>query len=200
MQTLTPRKMPIWPSPPDAIRRKVLTERASRVRLRPLEADDITEDYVAWFRDVQVTHYLDSTGFSKADALEYLETGRATRSHFMHAIVDKASGLHIGNIKLGPINWRHGLSDLVTVIGRREFWGQGYATDAIRAGNRMAFQEYGFRKLSGGIAEGNEGSLKAYMRAGWVVEGRLKGHHLIGGVPRDRIMVSCFNPAFFPQA
>jgi RimJ/RimL family protein N-acetyltransferase len=66
-------------------------------------------------------------------------------------------------------------------------------------GGEVAFREYGFRKLSGGIADGNVGSLKAYTRAGWVVEGRLKGHHLINGEPRDRILVSCFNPAFFPK-
>lgn len=171
----------------------------SRVRLRPLEDADITSGYISWFTDSIVTEYLDSSGFTRADAIAYMHEGHDTGTYYMYAVVDEATGLHIGNVKIGPISRAHGTSDLVTVIGRRDFWGKGYATDAIRAGNSIAFQKYGIRKLSGGIAEGNEGSVKAYTRAGWVIEGRLKGHHLINGVPKDRIIVSCFNPACFPD-
>lgn len=170
-----------------------------RVLLRPMTEDDVTEEYISWFQDTVVTEYLDSRGITVADAREYLRSGRESRSYFMYAVIDKDSGLHIGNVKLGPISWMHGTSDLVTVIGRREFWGKGLATEAISLGNRIAFEEYGIRKLSGGIADGNIGSVKAYTKAGWVVEARLAGHHLIDGEPRDRIVVSCFNPAFFPD-
>ncbi|HEV2599683.1 GNAT family N-acetyltransferase [Sphingopyxis sp.] len=173
---------------------------SNRVSLRLMTEDDITEEYVSWFRDATVTEYLDSRGFSVQDARDYLRQGFETRAYFMYAVIDNESGLHIGNVKLGPISWMHGTADLVTVIGRREFWGKGLATEAIKAGNQIAFKEYGIRKLSGGIADGNEGSVKAYTRGGWVIEGRLKGHHMIDGTPRDRIVVSCFNPDFFPDA
>lgn len=172
----------------------------NRVSLRLMTEDDITEEYVSWFRDAIVTEYLDSQGFSVEDAREYLRQGAETRAYFMYAVIDEESGQHIGNVKLGPISWMHGTSDLVTVIGRREFWGKGLATEAIRAGNQIAFKDYAIRKLSGGIADGNEGSVKAYTRAGWVIEARLKGHHMIDGTARDRIVVSCFNPDFFPEA
>ncbi|MCB2076179.1 MAG: GNAT family N-acetyltransferase [Novosphingobium sp.] len=171
----------------------------NRVSLRPLTEEDITDEYVSWFGDAIVTEYLDSRNLTVDDCREYLRNGRETRTHFMYAVIDNESGLHIGNVKIGPINWAHGTSDLVTVIGRREFWGKGLATEAIRAGIEIAFKDYGIRKLSGGIAEGNEGSVKAYTRAGWVIEARMKGHHLIDGEPRDRIVVSCFNPEFFPE-
>lgn len=170
-----------------------------RVYLRPLTEEDINEDYIAWFRDTVVTEYLDSRGITVDDARNYLREGRETGAYFMFAVIDRESGLHIGNVKLGPISKLHGTSDLVTVIGRREFWGKGLATEAISLGNRIAFEEYGIRKLSGGIADGNIGSVKAYTKAGWVIEANLKGHHLIDGEARDRIVVSCFNPAFFPE-
>jgi RimJ/RimL family protein N-acetyltransferase len=98
---------------------------------------------------------------------------------------------------LGPIHRRHLTADLVTVIGDREYWGRGLATEAIRLGIRIAFDEFGLRKLSGGVYEGNVGSLKAYTRAGWVIEGRLVGHALEDGKARDEILISCFNPKFF---
>ncbi len=171
----------------------------NRISLRLLEEADIDDDYVSWFRDSVVTEYLDSTGITRDDAIRYLRDGHATASYYMYAVIDLESRIHIGNVKIGPVNRLHMTSDLVTVIGHREFWGKGYATEAILAGNKIAFETYQIRKLSGGIAEGNEGSVKAYTRAGWVIEARMKGHHLINGEARDRIVVSCFNPAYFPD-
>jgi ribosomal-protein-alanine N-acetyltransferase len=172
-------------------------EATSRVYLRPLEESDINADYAGWFADGTVTHFLDSRGISISDAVDYLRHGLETREYFMQAIIDRETSRHIGNVKLGPINWAHMFSDLVTVIGDRSFWGKGYATDAIREGTLLAFRKYNIRKLSGGIARGNVGSLKAYTRAGWVVEGIMVGHHLIDGKAEDRIVVSAFNPDFF---
>lgn len=169
-----------------------------RIYLKELREDDVTERYLSWFQDLAVTEFLDSKRITRDDAIQYIRNGRESRSHFMYAVIAKDGGGHIGNLKVGPIQWAHLISDLVTVIGQREYWGKGLATEAIKIGNRIAFDVYGIRKLSGGIAEGNAGSLKAYTNAGWVREGTLKGHHLINGEPRDRIVVSCFNPRFFP--
>jgi ribosomal-protein-alanine N-acetyltransferase len=168
-----------------------------RVYLRPLRPDDVTDDYLQWFRDGLVTEFLDAKDISHEEGVQYMLRGRATREYFMYALIARDNDQHFGNVKVGPIQWQHGISDLVTLIGARDRWGKGYATDAIRLGNRLAFEFYGLRKLSGGIIDGNEGSVKAYTRAGWVIEARLKGHHLVDGEARDRIVVSCFNPAFF---
>jgi ribosomal-protein-alanine N-acetyltransferase len=168
-----------------------------RIFLRELQPEDVNAEYLSWFQDATVTKFLDAKGITREEAVEYMLRGRETREFFMYAILVKDTGLHIGNVKVGPIQWPHLISDLVTVIGRKEFWGTGIASEAIKLGNRVAFEFYGMRKLSGGIAEGNVASLKAYKNAGWVVEALLRGHHLIDGQSMDRIVVSCFNPKFF---
>lgn len=170
----------------------------SRVYLRAMTEEDVTDRYIDWFRDSMVIEFLDSSYFEKKDTIEYLRYGFQTKSYFMHAIIDRATGIHIGNLKLGPINWKHRFSDLITVIGDRNYWGKGFATEAIRAGIVLAFETYDLRKLSAGISADNVGSLKAYTRAGFQVEGRLKGQFLIGGTVQDRIEIGCFNPKYFP--
>ena len=67
-------------------------------------------------------------------------------------------------------------------------------------GIALAFDEYDLRKLSAGISSDNIGSLKAYTRAGFEVEGMLKGQFLIGDTVQDRIEIGCFNPKYFPAA
>lgn len=173
-------------------------DEGGRIYLRALQEADVDDAYLSWFQDQSVTEYLEVREITHEEARQYILEGRRSRGYFMYGVFLRDSGLHIGNLKVGPVVWPHLVSDLVTVIGRRECWGKGFATEAIRLGNKIAFEHLGLRKLSGGIVEGNTGSVKAYTSAGWVIEGRLKGQYLVGGEARDRIVVACYNPAFFP--
>jgi len=176
------------------------TDVAGRVYLRRLTPQDVTDSYIEWFRDTSVTEFLDARDLTRAELENYIVDGEKHRTHYMYGIFDCELDIHIGNLKIGPIQWNHRISDLVCVIGRREFWGQGLAKDAIRIGNRVAFEEFDLRKVTGGIASGNIGSIKAYTGADWVIEGTLRGHHLINGESQDRVIVSCFNPRYFSEA
>jgi RimJ/RimL family protein N-acetyltransferase len=56
----------------------------------------------------------------------------------------------------------------------------------------MAFEVYGIRKLSGKINIRNISSVKAYLGAGWFIEGILRDHDLRDGVLSDVYCVSKF--------
>ncbi len=165
--------------------------------LKELRVEDINNSYLGWFKDEQVTEFLDAKNISKEDAVNHLLKGIETKSYYMYAIIAKDSWLHIGNVKIGPINWQHLVADLPVIIGLPSYWGKGLASEAIKIGNHISFNVFGLRKLSGAIASGNVGSIKAYTKGNWIIEGKLKDHLLINGVAQDKVMVSCFNPVFF---
>lgn len=178
---------------------RIFTSRT--VMLRPLTDADVTERYVSWFADETVTNFIQARNISADDAKAYLRHGWASREYFMYALCVRDSGLHIGNVKIGPIVWKHGVADLVTVIGDRDWWGKGLGAEAICLGSQAAFSVWNLRKLHGAILADNLGSVKAYTRGGWIEEGRLKGHYLLpDGSPSDAILVSCFNPVHFPDS
>lgn len=168
-----------------------------RIYLRLLTEADVNETYLEWFRDAAVTEFLDAHNLTHEDVVSYMIDGAASKVHYMYGIFEKETNDHIGNIKIGPIQWNHRVSDLICVIGRREYWGKGLAKEAIRLGNRIAWEVFDMRKVSGGIASENIGSIKAYTGAGWVIEATMKGHHLINNEAQDRVVVSCFNPKYF---
>lgn len=173
--------------------------RANGIFLRLMQESDVTERYLAWFRDNEVTKFLESKHITSEDALEFLRWGQRTQRRFVYAICLEENGLHIGNVKIGDIQRRAMLSDLVTVIGDRDWWGKGIAANAIRLGTEIAFSTYGICKLNGGIESGNIGSLKAYLRAGWVQEAVLHAQYGQADGLHDRLVVSCFNPRFHPE-
>ncbi|HRC59447.1 MAG TPA: GNAT family protein [Candidatus Propionivibrio aalborgensis] len=169
-----------------------------RIYLRKLVPDDVGEAYLGWFRDPIVTEYLDSRNLSREDVVSYMTEGHASGLHAMYGIFVAGTDQHIGNVKVGPIAWKHGTGGLVTFIGERDFWGKGIAREAVRIGTRLAFDIHGLRKLHDGVADGNIGSLKAYQAAGWIVEARMRGQHIVNDNVRDRIVISAFNPRYFP--
>jgi [ribosomal protein S5]-alanine N-acetyltransferase len=157
--------------------------------LRPLTELDITVRYLAWFADPEVTKYLEVRNPTKQESIDYIRRGQETGDYHLYAII--VDGVHIGNLKIGPIQHHHGLSDLVTVIGDKEYWGKGYATQAIKKGMEIAWQ-MGIRKLSAGICSGNKGSIQAYVGAGFHIEAVLKKHYIINGNLQGRVCVSAF--------
>ena len=166
--------------------------------MRELTKEDVNQNYLEGFANEEVTEFLEVDGKSLSieKVIEYIKYGFETKSYFMYAVCLKDNDKHIGNLKIGPIDYKHMLSDLVTVIWDREQWGKGLATDAIKEGNRLAFEKYNIRKLTGGIYENNIGSIKAYTKAGWIIEGRLFNHYIVKGKFEDRVLVSCFNPFY----
>jgi RimJ/RimL family protein N-acetyltransferase len=170
------------------------------IRLRPVTREDIDAEYVCWYRndDGHLDYFTGSGRTFDRDTLVMdfeagLESGR-----WFYYIIETDTGERVGTLKIGPIDTRNKTADLVALVGNRKFLGQGLATKAIALGNQLAFDKYDIRRLQSGIFATNIPAIKAYTRAGWVVEATFKGFYLRDGEPVDRVCVACFNPEYFP--
>lgn len=171
-------------------------DRGDAIFLRPLLPQDINDFYVGWFRDERVTRYLEAKNISTGDALAHLVDGFVRDAWYMYAIVDRARGVHIGNVKIGPIKRRHQTSDIAIFIGDVESWGKGFATLAVSLVTQIAFEQLGLRKLHAGVIEGNDGSVRAFQNAGWHVEAELPHDVVHEGQAKNRILLGVLNPTY----
>jgi RimJ/RimL family protein N-acetyltransferase len=166
--------------------------------LRLLQERDIDKEYVSWFSnsDGHLDFYTGSGRvFNKNTILEDFHQGEESKRWFYYII--ESNGEKIGNIKIGPIDLRNKTSDLVCFIGNRNYLGKGLATKAIALANEIAFNRYDIRRLHGGMYATNIPSIKAYTRAGWLIEATMEGFYLVDDKAVDRICVACFNPKYF---
>lgn len=149
-----------------------------RIELRHLKPEDVSESYLAWMGDPEVTRYLEARfqEHTLESVREYVREVNAAEGSLIFAVVERADGRHIGNIKLGPINRHHETADLGVMIGERSSWGRGYGTEAIRLATTYAFEQLGVRKLVAGCYADNVGSATAFLRAGWQEDGIRRQH------------------------
>lgn len=170
-----------------------------RIYLRRLKETDISDEYVAFFNNAELVKYMYQSPrkVDRNGLRTELQTGEETGQFHLYGIFDKVNNACIGNLRIGYMNHSQKNSDLSIFIGNTSYLGQGLAQEALRLGIKASFEIYDFRKLHSGMFEANMASIKAYLKAGWVIEGRLRGQYWVDGKAMDRIAVACFNPRYF---
>ncbi|MBV9413197.1 MAG: GNAT family N-acetyltransferase [Acidimicrobiia bacterium] len=167
---------------------------AARIVLRPVRSEDVDGPYLTWMNDPEVTRYLESrfTRYTRDDLARYVDDVLQQSGVYFFAIVLKDGDRHIGNIKLGPVSDEHARGDVGIIIGEKDCWGRGYATEAIEALSAWAFADLGLAKITAGAYSVNEGSVRAFRRAGFDVEATVKDHYRSEGRAVDGILMARF--------
>lgn len=163
-----------------------------RIYLRGLCPDDVNERYYCWMNDPEVTRFLESRFYpiTPAELRDFVSAHTSNLHNVFLAIVLKEKGTHIGNIKLGGIDWVHRFANVGLLIGEKEYWGQGYASEAIALVTEYAFRVLNLGRLTAGFYAANVGSIKAFEKAGWQREGVQKLHYFSDGEYVDRISLA----------
>jgi RimJ/RimL family protein N-acetyltransferase len=160
-----------------------------RIYLRGVYLSDANENYRRWMNDDQVTQYLESRFYphSVESIASYISHVNESPDSVLLAIVIKDKNAHIGNIKIGSINWIHRFADVGIMIGEKAYWGQGLATEAIKLVVDYAFNKLNLRRLEAGCYANNPASLRAFQKAGFIEEGRLKQRYFWNAEYVDRV-------------
>jgi len=165
--------------------------RGTRLYLREVRQSDVTERYYRWLQDPEVNRYLETRFvlWSLEKIAEYVSRMDGKQDEVFFAICTLEDDEHIGNIKVGPINRMHQHADVSLLIGEKQYWGKGYATEAIALATRYAFETLNLNKLKAGCYAENEGSARAFEKCGYRREGLLRGHYFINGSETDAVQL-----------
>lgn len=162
--------------------------RLGDVELFLLEPELVSAAYVGWLNDPRVNRFLESRFVTHTleGTREFVRQCRADAGTLFLGIRSHAlDGRHIGNVKLAPIDRRHGLGEIGILIGEPDAWGRGVASSTLAILKTIAQRQLGLRKLTAGVYISNVGSRKAFERVGFIVEGTRRAHFLLDGQPED---------------
>ncbi len=166
---------------------------SERLLLKPISMEHCTETYVGWMNDPDVILYLESGGNYTIELLkEYIDTSMK-KGVFFWGIHLKENEKHIGNIKIDPINYRHGFGEYGILMGDKEEWGKGYAKEASKLCIDFCFDVLKLRKVNLGVIAVNKGAVELYKKLGFVIEGLFKEHGFYDNKLEDLIRMTIFN-------
>lgn len=169
--------------------------RGEIVLLRAISPADVGPRYVSWMNDPEVVKYTESRfePHTTMSLQAYLNGVLADPDSIMWAICAADNREHVGNIKLGPVNWRHGFGDVGIIVGDRACWGRGVATESISLLCSYAFEELNLHKLTASMYAPNIGSRRAFEKCGFQLEGIKRSQYLFDGRYVDLLVMGKVN-------
>ncbi len=153
-----------------------------KITIRKLNLNkDISIKYQTWMNDTEVHKFTEQkyVKHSLNDIRTFVRKKNNSKKEFLYGIFLKKnnSNIHIGNIKIGPINFIHKNAELSYFIGEKELWGKGYTSLAIKEAVKIA-KKKGIKKLKAGCYEKNIGSKKVLEKSKFKLEGKLQSEFI----------------------
>lgn len=168
----------------------IITE---RLILLPLSMEHCSVEYLNWLNDPVVYKFLETRGDQKMEMLKDFIENQIKNKVEIWAITLKSNGKHIGNIKIDPINFKHGFGEYGILMGEKNEWGKGYAKEASMGVIDYFFNEINLRKIILGVVKQNAQAVALYKNLGFVTEGIYKEHLVYDGIYYDVLRMSLFN-------
>ena len=182
------------------MRSKVEFVRGSHVYLRPLEREDLTERYLGWLNDPEVTRYMETGIFpsTRQDLETFYQGIIGSKDQVILALLENKSDQHIGNVKLGPIHWVHRRTTFGILIGDKDFWGKGLGEEATRLTVEYGFRRLNLRRIDLGVFADHESAVRCYEKVGFKIEGRLRQDLFCDGEYKDRLWMGLLRSEYVP--
>lgn len=165
---------------------------SKKIYLNLLREDDVSEAYLNWLHDREINQFLEVRLSPPKDLKELKEFVRQTimnDSKYLFGIYDNDKNIHIGNISM-EVNFYHRHGSIGLLIGNKNFWGRGIATEAIKLMMSFAYEELKLLKLTAGSYGSNIASIKAFEKVGFKREATMKNYFKYGTSRQDKVILT----------
>lgn len=170
-----------------------------KIYLRPLDIDDLEGRYLQWVNNEEITKHLGTLyfPFTKDRLRSYLIEQLSNPSVAFFAVIEKKSGRHIGNAKLGPIDWINRHAELGRMIGEKIAQGKGYGTEITKLLLKYGFRLLNLHKIFSVPSVKNISSIKSNKNSGLEIEAIIKKHKYEDGSYVDVCFMSITKEKYF---
>lgn len=133
------------------------------------------------------------------DEVEWFEKIRTDKGHSLSwgiwVLADDGTRTLIGVSALHDITHDHiRQATSGSMIFRKDYWGKGIASAAHKARTWYAFYQLGLHRIMSAVIQGNEGSLKALTRSGYMLVYVERNTHFVDGRLHHQDNLECINP------
>jgi len=87
-------------------------------------------------------------------------------------IADKQTEDYIGQIDIIGIDWKNSVAEMGIVIGKKDYLGKGFGTEAVRLLQYFVFERLNLNRLQLSVHDYNTRAYKCYLKCGFIEEGR----------------------------
>ncbi|MCX6034680.1 MAG: GNAT family protein [Chloroflexi bacterium] len=173
-----------------------------RIRLRGNERSDLPK-FIEWLNDPEVRRYLAmSMPISQATEEQWFENmlKRPPEEQSLGIEIKDRDAWHlIGNCETFDINWRTRSAEVGLFIGEKSCWNLGYGTEVMRLLLHHGFGTLNLNRIFLHVDAENLGGIRAYEKAGFIHEARLRESDYREGRYCDDLIMSVLRSEWTPE-
>jgi len=166
---------------------------SERLVFEPLKIKHASQSYVGWMNDKEVNKFLESGGDYTIEKLKEFLRHQEEKHILFWAIIVKETNIHIGNIKIDPIDTDNNSGEYGILIGEKKEWGKGYAKEASNRIIDFCFQKLELSAITLGVIESNTPAVKLYKKIGFNISGIKENVGIYEGAMCNSVRMIKFN-------
>ena len=136
--------------------------KTNKIYLRKLNENNASIEYCSWLNDVEVNRYLETHKTTIEELKEFINKCNNNKNCLLFGIFDINNNIHIGNIKLEPIEWDNKISEIGIMIGDKNYWGKGFGHETLKIIIKYCFEVLKLEKLKLGVNYKNIRAIRLY--------------------------------------
>lgn len=147
--------------------------RGRLVTLQPFADRFVSDEYLGWLRDDAVTRYIVKAGADTTldDVRAFCTAMIRSERDFFFAIVRNDTGRHIGNVRLGPVEFDASEAHFGILIGDAASHGMGIGAEVVDLITGFCFDDLKIDRLSFPVVAENAPAMRLYDKCGFTNEG-----------------------------
>ena len=146
------------------------------VILQPFSEKFLTDNYLNWMNDKETTKFISKA--KKENSMYDLElfVKHMIKSNldYFFAIIYKKNKCHIGNVRLGPINFDTMESNFGILIGDKKFHGLGLATEVLELIKSFGFDYLKLKEIKFEVVKKHTAAMRLYAKTKFTYLGEIK--------------------------
>jgi len=172
------------------------TINTSRLSLRWIRSEDV-DDFYAVYSNPEVMRYWSTPPLTNRDAtsklIDEIHEGIERDDMLKWGIALRSNDKLIGSVTLFHIDLTHRRAE-IGYAQCREYWGQGYMQEALRAVLNHAFVMLNLHRIEADVDPRNAASVRTLERLGFQREGYLRERWQVNGEIQDAFYYGLLRP------
>jgi RimJ/RimL family protein N-acetyltransferase len=168
------------------------------VKLRGLELSDL-DTIMQYWNDLELREYLDrQIPHSRVDEENFIRMSWDLRNKNQEHIfaIETKDGKWLGTCGLHNMNQINRSATLGIAIHRKDLWGKGYGTDAVKTLCAIGFDTLNLHRIELEYFEGNKRGANTYPKLGFKEIGRRREGRFFNGRYTDVILMDLLRREF----
>lgn len=146
-----------------------------KINLKPFSKDLISNKYLDWMNNKDTTKFIDKAkdDITLHDLNIFAESMIYSEYDYFFAIMDKKKQCHIGNVRLGPIDFNLMKSNFGILIGDKSYHGCGVATEVLKLIKYFGFNYLQLNQIHFPVVKEHSAAMRLYAKTNFKCLGEI---------------------------